>query len=174
MSFPVTTEIRASSLVAEEMPAASLHARVRQRALSDEAWIDIHASGTLRKNRRLGFAWRAQYLEERVAFEFGWEFRSEPSIRVLLGRPFTEGDCSAVTEAGWHIDRYLSMLVFPEDVVQAAYIHVESADGTRVEGIGLVFASTSAAWIGQGRTVFALISVFDSATGRFAAALNPC
>jgi hypothetical protein len=48
------------------------------RNMPEEEWIDKHASGTLRKNKRIGFSYRAQYLNERVAYEFGWGFQILP------------------------------------------------------------------------------------------------
>lgn len=166
-----------TQIVSAPLDAASAHPllapRLLVREMSAEDWIERHASGTLRKNRRLGFAWRAQYLEERTAFEFGWEFKSLPASRVTVGRPFTEGDCSALTEAGWHIDRYLAVSAWPGDVAVAAYLQVEEADGTRHEGVGLLVEQTSAAWVGEGRCVYALIAEFVPGQG-FLAANNPC
>ena len=71
--------------------------------------MDLHASGTCRKNARLGFAYRQQLLHERVAWEFGYAFDTCPTSRITTGIPMTEGDCKPVTEAGWHIDRLLSL-----------------------------------------------------------------
>ena len=142
------------------------------RHLSAEDWIERHGSGTLRKNRRIGFAWHSQYLHERVAYEFGWGFELLPASRVTLGRPYTEGDCAAVTEAGWHIERYMTRHPFPEDSIQAAYLQVEEGDGTRREGVGIFLAETSAPWVGQGSCVFAIIAPFVPGQG-FLPAENP-
>ena len=69
------------------------------RMMSASDWIEEHGSGTLRKNKKLGMAWKAQYLEERIAYEFGWEFECQARSRIMFGDAYTEGDCSAVTEA---------------------------------------------------------------------------
>jgi hypothetical protein len=73
-------------------------ARLAARMMPQQEWIDRHASGTLRKNARLGMRHRSQYMEERTAWEFGWEWQCVPSSRVTLGDAITEGDCSAITE----------------------------------------------------------------------------
>src|SRR5262245_35010849 len=114
------TEIVPMSEEVRKSPA--LQALVEQRSYSDEEFIERHASGTLRKNRRLGFAWKSQYLEERVAFEFGWGFQCQPRSRVTFGDAITEGDCRQITEAGWVLDRYISRRPFPEDRFQVKYI----------------------------------------------------
>ena len=65
VKVPLNEELRA---------CAPLGPRVTLRLMTAEGFIDKHASGTLRKNKALGMAWRAQYLEERTAYEFGWGF----------------------------------------------------------------------------------------------------
>ena len=94
------------------------------RMMSASDWIEEHGSGTLRKNKKLGMAWKAQYLEERIAYEFGWEFECQARSRIMFGDAYTEGDCSAVTEAGWHIERYMNLSVFEEVKVECKYINV--------------------------------------------------
>lgn len=44
----------------------SLRKRINQRNMSETDWINIHSSGTLRKNKKLGMAYKSQYLEERI------------------------------------------------------------------------------------------------------------
>ncbi len=146
---------------------------VRLRTQSADEFINEHASGTLRKNKKLGFTWRSQYLEERVAYEYGWEFEIQPRSRVLIGIPFTEGDESAVTEAGWHAERYIERTIFPEDIFVVRYINVEYSWGEKKEGIGLVCKQTSAHWIPGGHTIFAFISEFDPNKGEWKEAVNP-
>lgn len=132
---------------------------VSQRLMSAEDWIDRHASGTCRKNSRLGFAWKHQYLHERTAWEFGYVFDTAPTTRVTTGIPMSEGDCKPLTEAGWHIDRLLSRNPFPEDVYDLAYIQVAS-DPPR-EGVGVVLKETSASFVPPGHTVYGIIAEFD-------------
>src|SRR4051794_16722101 len=112
----------------ELVACAPLRRRVAMRQLEADQFIERHASGTLRKNKRLGMAWREQYLEERMAYEFGWGFECQPRSRVTFGDAYTESNCGPVTEAGWHIERYLEMSVFPEDCFEAKYINVEYKD----------------------------------------------
>jgi hypothetical protein len=143
------------------------------RILSDKDWIEIHGSGTLRKNKRLGMAWKAQYLEERVAYEFGWEFEIQPRSRIMFGDAYTEGDESAVTEAGWHIERYFTRKVFQEDIFQCKYINVEYSWGEKKEGIGIIVKETSAPWIPKGNIVFAIVAEYDTVNEKWKAANNP-
>lgn len=149
----------------------ALKNRVAVRSKSADKWIDDHASGTLRKNKRIGFAWRNQYLQERTVYEFGWEFEIIPRSYLTFGDPITEGDCHAVTEAGWHIERYVETRVFPEDYVEAKYINVEYGSGSTKEGIGIIVRETSADWIPDGHVVFAIIAEFKS--GNWLEAKNP-
>ncbi len=162
--FPVTDVVRNS-------PA--LEKRLQIREMSAESWVERYASGTLRKNKRLGMAWHNQYLVERVSFEFGWEFGLQPRSRVTFGDAFTEGDVPSITEAGWHIDRYLELSVFPEDRLECKYLQVEYADASKIEGIGMVLRETSAAWIGKGNLVFAIVAPFDPLNQVWKEAHNP-
>ncbi len=166
-----TEIVPATSLPENAWP--TMQARYDLRHASADQWIESHASGTLRKNKRIGFRWYDQYLHERVVYEFGWCFEVAPASRVLTGAPYTEGDNHAVTESGWHAERYLTMQFFPEDEFQVAYLNVEDADGTTREGIGIVVNKTSAAWVGNGKVVFAIIAEFDKAKQVFLPANNP-
>ena len=161
---PVSQDVRRS-------PA--LKRRLAIRLMSMEAFIERHGSGTLRKNRRIGFAVRNQYLEERTAYEFGWEFEILASTRVTFNVPISEQDQHAVTEAGWHIERYLEMSTFPEDYFEAKYIHVEYPDGSRREGIGLIVRQTSASFVPKGHIVFAIIAEYNARKKRWKKAKNP-
>lgn len=147
--------------------------RIDIRKMTQEDFIEKHGSGTLRKNKRIGFHWRSQYLEERVAYEFGWEFKMIPASRLTYNDPISEGDNHSVTEAGWHIERYLNMSVFPEDEFECKYIIVEFGDGKREEGIGILVRRTSAPWIPAGHIVYAIVAKYDPAIGAFKRARNP-
>lgn len=147
--------------------------RVRVRTMRDHEWVEKHGSGTLRKNKRLGMTWKSQYIEERTAYEFGWEFECQPRSRIMFGDAFTEGDSSAVTEAGWHIERYITMSVFPEDRFECKYINVEYPDGSKKEGIGIIVRETSASWLTKGNIVFAIVSEFDPEKKEWKHANNP-
>jgi hypothetical protein len=152
----------------------ALQRRVELRLLSAEEFINRHASGTLRKNRALGMVWRSQYLEERTAYEFGWEFECLPRSRVTFGDAYTEGDCAAITEAGWFCERYLSLAAFPGDRLEVKYLNVEYSDERKREGIGLIVRETSAVFVPEGHLVFAIVAEYDPVRKRFKAARNPC
>lgn len=152
----------------------ALARRAALRGMSADQWIESHASGTLRKNKRLGMSWQPQYREERTAFEFGWTFECLPRSRVTYGDAITEQDNHAITEAGWHIDRYITMSVFPEDRFETKYLQVEhERGGRRTEGIGIVVRETSAAWLPAGHVVFAIVAQFKPRKGRWKPARNP-
>ena len=152
---------------------APLAKRVGIRLMDADAFVEKHASGTLRKNKRLGMVWREQYLEERIAYEFGWGFECQPRSRVTFGDAFTEPDCRSVTEAGWHIERYIELAVFPEDRFETKYVNVEYKDGRKREGIGMVARQTSAAFVPGGHIVFAIVAEFDPIAKRWLEARNP-
>ena len=161
---PVSRDVRRS-------PA--LKRRLAVRLIDAETFIENHASGTLRKNKRIGMAWNAQYLEERVVYEFGWEFECQPRSRVTFGDAYSEQDAHAVTEAGWHIERYKELWPFPEDYFEAKYVNVEYGDGRRREGIGIIVRQTSAPFIPKGHLVFAIVAEFDPLAKRWRDAKNP-
>lgn len=147
--------------------------RVAVRTMSAEDFVERHASGTLRKNKRLGMVWREQYLHERVSYEFGWTFECQPRSRVTFGDAYTEGDEKAITEAGWHIERYLELSVFPEDRFETKYVNVEYKDGTQREGIGIVVRETSAPFVPAGHLVFAIVAEYDPQRQAWLEAENP-
>lgn len=145
------------------------------RAKTEEEWINDHASGTLRKNRRLGMKYKTQYLQERAAFEFGHEFQLMPSTRVTWNDAMTYGDCKPITEAGWYSDKLISMCPFAEDVYEVKYIIVEDSDGKRTEGIGIVVKKTSALFVpDSGYILFAIITEYCKNSHDYFPAKNPC
>ena len=147
--------------------------RIKMRTMSEEEFIENHASGTLRKNKRLGFYYKKQYLHERIAFEFGYGFNSIHESYFCWGSAITEGDCSPITEAGWHIDRY-QFLAFPGDEFQVKYIQIGCKESsTQQSGIGIIIRKTSAQWIPQSHVVYAIISEVDPKTHEYLPAVNP-
>lgn len=146
---------------------------VALRQMDADTFVEQHASGTLRKNKRIGMVWREQYLHERAAYEFGWAFECLPRSRVTFGDAYTEGDVKPLTEAGWHIERYMQMCVFPEDELEAKYINVEYKDGATREGVGMVVRQTSATFVPGGHLVFAIVAEFDPKTKQWREATNP-
>lgn len=167
------TEVKSMTKNGDKDLLALVRKRIAVRMMSESEFIETHASGTLRKNKRLGFTSRSQYLHERAAFEFGYAFECTARNRVTFGDPFTEGDCKPLTEAGWHIDRYLTMSIFPEDYFEPKYIIVEDSDGSRREGVGIIVRQTSAPWVPSGFLVFAIIAEFNKAKGEWLPAVNP-
>lgn len=158
---------------AEVVNSPALKERLRIRDMGSSEFIEEKGSGTLRKNKRLGFAWQKQYLHERLCYEFGWLFESLPRTQVIFNDPITEGDCKPLTEAGWFIERYISMNVFPEDKFEVKYILVENRDGTRREGVGIVIKQTSASFIPKGNVVFAIVAEHSKTLKDFRDAKNP-
>jgi len=104
-----------------------LQRRVALRLMSAEEFIEKHASGTLRKNKHLGMVWRAQYLQERTAYEFGWGFECLPRSRVTFGDAYTEGDCKprfgadVQDPAGGRHGVFLRATQCPDGPVEAAH-----------------------------------------------------
>ncbi|MBY0359887.1 MAG: hypothetical protein K2W82_17925 [Candidatus Obscuribacterales bacterium] len=151
-------ETEVVEISADVLNSPALKKRVELRRLSMDEFIERHASGTLRKNKRIGFAVQNHYLHERVAYEFGWGFEILHRSRVTFGDAFSEGDCSAVTESGWHAERYLTMSIFPEDYFELKFLHIEKSEHEKQAGIGLVVRQTSAPWVPKGHLVYALIA----------------
>lgn len=142
------------------------------RYMGADEWIEEHGSGTLRKNKRIGFAWHTQYMQERIAYEFGYYFECVPRTRITFNDPITEGDCHPITEAGWHIERYQNLSVFEEDKFEAKYISVEYRDGTRREGVGMVVTETSFS-VSSGNIIFVIIAEYDVVNKQYKPAINP-
>lgn len=143
------------------------------RFLSEDKFIEFHGSGTLNKNKRVGFKWRGQYMHERVAFEFGYHWEILASTRITFGEPITEADNKSVTETGWYVDRYLNHLVFDEDKFYLSYIIADYGSHKR-EGIGLICKETSARWIRPNSIVFCIIAEYDTFNCEYKPAINPC
>lgn len=156
--------------VIEFVPSGTVLDEVRQQSRED--FIETHASGTLRKNKRIGLKHSAQYWDERIAYEFGWEFRMLPASRVTVGVAQTEGDVKGLTEYGWFLERYMQRNVFKEDSLVPAYIQIEEQDGTKLEGNGVYLSSTSFN-IPAGQIIFAIITPFNLTTGEWEESLNP-
>ena len=145
------------------------------RCMPESEWILEHGSGTLRKNKRLGMAWRSQYLQERVAWEFGHCFELVPRSRLTFGDAITEGDCHSVTEAGWYIDRYftLNTSLFPQDYYECKSVVVTPSEGPVREGIGIVVRRTCASWLPSGYVLFAIVAQYNRLLKRYEEAKNP-
>lgn len=168
-------ETTVCKLTDQEYSAAYLigiNKRAALRALSENMWIEKHASGTLRKNKRIGFTYRTQYLAERIAYEFGFGFQILPRSQITFGDPISEENCHSITEAGWHIERYMELDVFG-DRVEAKYIVASFRDGSHKEGVGIIVRETSAQWVPPGHIVFALVAEFDPIKKVWYESVNP-
>lgn len=141
------------------------------RNLSQEEWIAKYASGTLRHAAALDLRHRDLYIEERTAFEFGWEFQCVTS-RVLFNDCKAEGDCSAITELVWHARRAAAMSRYEGDSFAAKYIHHTIDENTVEEGAGIIVSNTSAAWVPKGHLIFAFTSTYTK-NGGWAPSVNP-
>ena len=149
--------------------------RYNLRTLNEKDWINTYASGTLRKNSRLGMSYRSQYLHERVNWDFGDGFSILPRSRVTFGDAITESDCAPITEAGWYIDRYITInnASFPEEHYECKYIFAQETDSCQSEGIGIVIRQTYANWIPVGHIVYCIVTEYDKLTKQYRCAKNP-
>lgn len=157
----------------DDSATAAVRRRYLIRNMSADQFIALHSSGTLRKNKALGMRWRDQYLAERTAYEFGFGFECAQRSRIMQGEAYTGGDCHAITEAGWHMERYITLSIFPADEYLVRYIQLEESDGTRREGIGLVVAKTDASFIPPSHMAFAIISEYDPKAKAWREPRNP-
>lgn len=165
----------------ETEPTAVLSAREQVlpyagiRSKDAEQWVDDHGPGTLRKAKRLGYSWRKMYLHDRVAHEWGWEFRITQKSRVTFGDAFIEGDEPALTEACWHQERHIALNRFPDsDSYESKYLYVDPGDGgPKLEGVGLILRRTSAAWLPPGHIVYCIIARYNVEKGKWKKARNP-
>lgn len=146
--------------------------RVKIREMSMEAFIEQKASGTLRKNQSIGMNVFSHALAERVAYEFGYGFETCPARFVTYGEARSEGDCKALTEVGWFVERYKSVCLYPDDEVEVKYIIVE-INGIRREGVGMIL-KTSCSWLPNSFIVFAIIAEYNTISHDYNPAVNPC
>lgn len=147
--------------------------RRAMRIMGIDEFTATRGSGTLRKNKSIGMNVASHALHERVAYEYGYYFETCPERFVTWGEARSEGDCKPVTEAGWFIERYASVSLFPGDEVETKYITVER-DGEKREGIGIVVRKTSVTWLPSNYIVFCIIAEWDHEKDEFKAAVNPC
>ena len=139
--------------------------------MTEDEFINNHGSGTLRKNKRLGFHYKKQYIHERVAFDFGYGFECIHETYVNWGQPMTEGDSHPITEAGWFADRY-QFFAFPGDEFETKHLEISVANET-VKGVGIIIRKTSAPYIPEGNVVLALITKENPVTHLYEPAVNP-
>ena len=165
------TRVQRSSEMTPTVPNGKVAA---VRDLSADAWVETYASGTLRHAKALGLRWKSQYIEERTAFEFGWEFMCVPASRVTFGDVKAEGDCHAITELVWHTRRMQALHPFDGDVFEPKYFYLTEEGDVTTEGVGIWVKVTSAPWVPEGHMVFAFTAVYDKKTKDFLEPVNPC
>jgi hypothetical protein len=147
--------------------------RVDMRAMTRDTFIEEHASGTLRKSARMGLDVRKLYMNERCAYEFGFQFQCEPANRVTMGIPYAIGDNHSLTESVWHFERMVTMSIFPEDKFEIRYMTVTDGDNKVTEGIGVFVAQTSAQFIRDECVLFAWLTIYDKKRDKFLEPMNP-
>lgn len=167
----VPTEIVSPCHATLNSPA--LYKRLSLRNMSADEFIDKHGSGTLRKNKRIGMNWKEQYIHERVAYEFGWVFECIHADHIGYCNAITEGDSKPITEAGWHIERYLQRNVFLEDKFTVKYLYITSADAPTREGVGMILTETSAPFIPAGHVVCGIVAPKSTCSREYEDAINP-
>lgn len=156
-------------------PSNSCPARNKIRFMTDKEFIEEKASGTLRKNSKLGMRHQEQLSSERLAYEFGYNFESAPSSRITFNDAMTMCDSKPLTESGWMGERFISIqkTIFPEDEYMVKYMILEEEDGSRREGVALMVKATSYPWIKAGRIIFCFLTVYDPVKKEYLKAVNP-
>ena len=84
----------------------------------------------------------------------------------------TEGDCHAITEAGWFADRWITLKMFREEHYECKYIIVDTPEGRR-EGIGLICRQTLIQWCQPGSIIFCILAEYDYKNKKWLEAQNP-
>lgn len=168
--LPISKELKNSKI-----PGLQLQVRMRTTPLNEwlkDKELSERLSGTLRKNARIGMKSYSQLEHEAICQTLGWGFEAMPTTRLTFNDAISEGDCHAITESGWHIDRLLATWIWPEDRFECKYIIIDDGCGLR-EGIGVVCRETSVQWLGNGKMVFAIIAEFDRNNNKWKEAVNP-
>ncbi len=150
--------------------------RIAMRLMSMETFIETLASGTLRRNRRIGMKSGSHAMHDRVAWEFGGGFESCPESFVTWGEARSEWDSKPITEAGWSTERYAAICLFPGDEMESKWISINEGgeDHKHRAGVGIIIRKTSASWLTPGHIVFAIIAEYSTDKHKFLKARNPC
>ena len=145
------------------------------RFMPDAEFIENKASGTLRKNSKLGMRHKEQLSAERLAYEFGYNFESATSSRITFNDAMTMCDCKPLTECGWFAERFITLqkTIFPEDEYMVKYMILEEEDGSRREGVALMVKKTSYPHLKPGRVIFCLMAKYDTTKKEYLKAVNP-
>lgn len=133
------------------------------RLLDQDNWIENYGSSTLKRAKKLGASFKNLYLEERIAWEWGLNFKGVPKSRITFGDPYTEGDCHFITEGQWIADRYIIRSPFLEDLFEWKYIIVSDTNSNKLEeGLGLILRETTAQFIPSGYIIYAIIVTVEN------------
>ena len=158
-----------------EYPAVRQQALMRDCKLND--WLVVvdlmeRLSGTLRKNSKL-MKYTDQLRHEALCQTLGWSWESVMSSYVNFNDAITEGDCHAITEAGWFADRWLANLMFFDDHYEFKYIIIDEPNGGRREGIGLICRACNIQWVQPGSIILCIIAEYDNINKKWKDAQNP-
>ena len=158
------------------LPGIKMQAKMRDCKLTD--WLSTpilsdRLSGTVKKNAKLNMKYTDQLRHEALAQTLGWTWESVQSSYLNFNDAISEGDCHAITEAGWFADRWLATQIFEEDYYECKYIIVDEPDGNRREGIGLICRKTNIQWIQPGSIVFCILAEYDTKNKKWLDAQNP-
>lgn len=139
---------------------------VKNRTISNNDWIEAHASGTLKDNKDMGFVWSIQCLSERLAYTFGYGFSAFKSHLVTFNKSISECDEAAYTLAGRYSKYYIAKKLFDEDYFEPKYIIIKDEHGKKEwEGIGLIIRETSATFIPNNTLVLAKVAQYIPKAG---------
>lgn len=150
--------------------------KMRDCSLNDwliDPWLSARLSGTVKKNAALNMKVTDQLRGEALAQTLGWTWESVQSSLLNFNDAISEGDCHAITEAGWFADRYIQLKHFAEDHFEMKYIIVDDHAGERKEGVGLICRQTNIQWIQPGSIVFCFLTLWDPFNKEWSEAQNP-
>ncbi len=163
----------------KDVPNKNIQNQLKMRETPLSKWLEDvflkdRLSGTLRKNARIGFKYLDQLRQEALCLTLGWGFECLKSTYVTFNDAISEGDCHALTEVGWHIDRLINIHPWEEDTFILKYIVVQDKKGNiEKQGIGVVVKETSIQWIGPGNLVFAILTEYDPIKEIWSPCTNP-
>jgi len=154
-------------------PFGRYNAAVREAlvATSPCHWIEALGSGSLRRAKEEGMAWRDLYLHERAALEFGWGFAPVGASRVTRGKALAEGDSPATTETCWWARalRWRAKRAGREDTFEVIHATLADGDGGTTSGLAIICTpSPRPGWLPADRALVALTVMPDGRTE------NPC
>lgn len=147
--------------------------------MPEEEWIKKYGSGTLRRIFRQAqepgadMDYKTRYIAERVKFSYGEGFEAVFESRVTLGTFDAQPSSMPHTETLWHSDAFNLRDTFGDRANPRA-VRVEYDETKVKDGLGIVLTlAQRPKWLPAGRTVLAMTSVKNPATGAYSHALNP-